>query len=113
MPLQMHKPHGPQMHQPHALVPMRTTETERMRGGRWSALRAQVMARDQGICQCGTCKLARTVEPAHALPAHEVDHIVALEDGGSDDSANLQAINRDCHVIKTRADNARRRGAAG
>lgn len=48
------------------------------------------------LCQCDNCK-ARPVP----LPAHEVDHIIPLAAGGTDDPDNLQAINRDCHRAKT------------
>lgn len=67
------------------------------RGGRpWRRLRDQVMKRDQYLCRCDECiRLARVRE------AHEVDHIVALAHGGTDEPANLRAINRDCHKAKS------------
>jgi 5-methylcytosine-specific restriction protein A len=54
------------------------------------------LKRDQYLCRCDDCvRLGRIRE------AHEVDHIVALAHGGTDDDGNLRAINRDCHKVKT------------
>lgn len=67
------------------------------RGGRpWRRKRERIFKRDQYLCRCDDCaKLGRIRE------AHEVDHIVALAHGGTDDDSNLRAINRDCHKAKT------------
>lgn len=40
---------------------------------------------------------------------YEVDHIIALEDGGNNDIQNLQALCRNCHGKKTMEDNIKRR----
>ena len=40
---------------------------------------------------------------------YEVDHILALEDGGNNDIKNLQALCRNCHGKKTMEDNIKRR----
>ncbi|MDK8305659.1 HNH endonuclease signature motif containing protein [Corynebacterium imitans] len=40
-------------------------------------------------------------------PAQEVDHIVPLEDGGTHDEANLQALCKPCHSSKTAGGNDR------
>jgi len=40
---------------------------------------------------------------------YEVDHIVALDDGGDNSIGNLQALCRNCHGKKTMKDNIRRR----
>jgi len=37
-------------------------------------------------------------------PANEVDHIVAVDAGGTDDPSNLQPLCRSCHAAKTRAE---------
>jgi len=37
-------------------------------------------------------------------PATEVDHVVALVNGGADDLANRQGLCDDCHTEKTRRD---------
>ena len=67
---------------------------ERTRGNRWMAIRTRIIGRDGGLCV--VCR-AR----GHIQPAHEVDHIIPLVDGGTDDADNLQAICHECHAIKT------------
>lgn len=65
------------------------------RGGRpWRRLREYVLQRDGGMCQCEDCKGQDKI-------AHEVDHVIPLARGGTDDPGNLRAINRDCHKAKT------------
>lgn len=49
------------------------------------------------MCHCDDCKALDRIRPAH-----EVDHIVAVAEGGTDDPSNLRAINHDCHELKTR-----------
>lgn len=49
-------------------------------------------------------------------PATQVDHIVPWAEGGTHAEANLAAICRDCHAVKTKAEAARgvqRRAARG
>lgn len=60
------------------------------------AIRQRILRRDGYTCQCEECSTAGLV-----LVAHEVDHITPLADGGTDDPANLRAINRECHKRKT------------
>lgn len=67
---------------------------ERGYGNDWVRLRGEVMLRDKGLCQ--PCK-----SQARYTPAAEVDHIVPKAQGGTDDRANLQAICRSCHSLKT------------
>ncbi len=77
------------------------------RGGRpWRRLRDKILKRDKYLCRCDDCvRLGRLRE------AHEVDHIIALANGGTDDPSNLRAINHECHRVKTRLDvQVRRRG---
>jgi len=74
------------------------------RGGRpWRRKREAVMKRDQYLCQ--PCKAQGRI-----TEATEVDHIVNVAEGGSDDDMNLQAICTECHGVKTQAE--ARRGAA-
>ena len=40
---------------------------------------------------------------------YEVDHRISLEDGGSNDISNLQALCRNCHGKKTMMDNIKRK----
>ena len=57
----------------------------------WRELRAQVLARDRWACVvCGA-------------PATEVDHIIAVKDGGSDDPWNLRSLCAEHHAEIHRA----------
>ena len=51
------------------------------------------------------CKKCKNILDA----TYEVDHILALEDGGNNDINNLQALCRNCHGKKTMEDNIKRR----
>lgn len=65
------------------------------RGGRpWRRLRERILQRDSYVCQA--CAREGRVQIAH-----EVDHIVNIAAGGTDDPGNLEAICRDCHQKKT------------
>ncbi len=74
-------------------LPQRVTPAavQRTRGSAWMAIRQRVLGRDGYTCRCEDCASAGLV-----LVAHEVDHITPLADGGTDDDANLRAINREC-----------------
>lgn len=86
-----------------ATRPATVSDQQRTRGGAWMRIRAQVLARDAGLCQ--VCKAA-----GRLTLAAEVDHIRELADGGTDEPANLQAICRPCHVAKTTAGQLARSG---
>lgn len=62
------------------------------RGGRpWRRIRDAILLRDKYTCQsCG-----------HIGTDLEVDHIVNVAQGGSDDECNLQALCIPCHKAKT------------
>jgi 5-methylcytosine-specific restriction endonuclease McrA len=51
------------------------------------------------------CKNCKNILEA----TYEIDHIIALEDGGSNYIDNLQALCRNCHGKKTMEDNIKRR----
>jgi 5-methylcytosine-specific restriction endonuclease McrA len=51
-----------------------------------------------------TCNMCDVLLP----PTFEVDHIVELQDGGSDTYENCQALCNNCHASKTRANVLRR-----
>jgi 5-methylcytosine-specific restriction endonuclease McrA len=89
--MKMHR-HGMRMSQP--LLKTRTTADTRLRGDTWMRIRDRVMARD-----CGLCVVCRLVDLL--TDAEEVDHIVPLEHGGSDDDSNLQSLCKACHKAKT------------
>lgn len=76
-----------------------------LQGRPWRRLREQILIRDRWLCRCEDCdkRVARRM-------ANEVDHIVELADGGSDDPSNLRAINDECHKLKTEREQRRRRG---
>ena len=68
------------------------------RGGRpWRRLRAYIMERDGHLCQ--PC-----YRRGKLTPARQVDHKVALCNGGTDADDNLEAICLKCHAHKTRQD---------
>lgn len=60
----------------------------------WKRTRARILARDRGTCHvCG--------QPG----ADEVDHMLAVSEGGTEDDANLAAIHGvPCHRRKTQAE---------
>lgn len=67
------------------------------RGGRpWRALRLRILQRDRWMCQCEDCEAQNLV-----TLADEVDHIIPLSQGGTDDERNLRAINGEHHKLKT------------
>ena len=69
----------------------------------WRAKRERILVRD--ACMCRSCG-----EVCYGKDAH-VDHIVPLEDGGTDADRNLQTLCSSCHGRKTR-DEQRRKGFA-
>lgn len=62
----------------------------------WQTLRVYVIRRDERRCQ--KC----------AEPGHEVDHILACIDGGTDDPLNLRLLCVPCHKLETRTLSRRR-----
>lgn len=70
--------------------------TNRIRGRRLQRIRQQVLS-DTPLCVA--CKAKGRV-----TAATEVDHIVALVNGGTDTPDNRQALCGDCHDEKTRRD---------
>lgn len=73
-------------------------------GPKWRRTRERVLKRDGYVCQCTGCKAAERI-----LPATHCDHIISkarwFEMHGNldnvDDESNLQALNEDCHKLKT------------
>jgi 5-methylcytosine-specific restriction endonuclease McrA len=66
----------------------------------WRARRMRILTRDAFRCRsCGRVASGHNVN---------VDHVVPLADGGTDDDDNLQTLCRSCHGRKTRAEQGRR-----
>lgn len=93
----------------------------------WGELCMAVYERDRGVCQCG-CEInvddvkararradwkeQRAIEQQHGIrpdrQAYDVDHVVALVDGGAHELANLRLLSPACHRRVT-AEAARQR----
>jgi 5-methylcytosine-specific restriction endonuclease McrA len=58
-------------------------------GGAWEALRRKVLARDMGCCYL-----------CNELGADQVDHLVEVADGGTNDLSNLASCHAACHDRK-------------
>lgn len=79
-----------------------TAETQRVTGRKLQVANARILARDPLCVKClEQCRVSASVE---------VDHIVPLHLGGSDDDSNKQGLCIPCHQAKS-ADEAR--GRAG
>ncbi|SIS07568.1 5-methylcytosine-specific restriction enzyme A [Moraxella cuniculi DSM 21768] len=68
--------------------------SERGYGSAWRRLRAQILQRDNYLCQA--CKAN-----GRYTTATDVDHIQAKAHGGTDSPDNLQSLCRACHKSKT------------
>lgn len=65
-------------------------------GSRWQRLRVAVLS-DNPLCvQC--------LKTGRVTSAAEVDHIVPVHKGGTDELHNLQPLCKPCHESKTRRD---------
>jgi 5-methylcytosine-specific restriction protein A len=73
---------------------VRGTRHQRGYGTAWEKLRAEILRRDEGLCQ--PCLAVSRV-----APGTEVDHRIPKAQGGTDSPSNLQAICRPCHLAKT------------
>jgi 5-methylcytosine-specific restriction endonuclease McrA len=83
----------------------------------WAAVRTFVMLRDRNTCQlCGTTDPPLPEEKEHQLwdggpttrtryrfDPWDVDHIIPVADGGTDDPENLRLLCIPCHRSVTRA----------
>lgn len=79
----------------------RSTPRQGLSGRPWSRKRQRILERDCYLCvPCS--KQGRITE------ATEVDHIVPVAKGGTDDDSNLQSICVACHEAKTALDCGRR-----
>ncbi|WP_198387586.1 HNH endonuclease [Burkholderia ubonensis] len=66
----------------------------RLRGEAGVKQRQRIRLRDKYICQ--KCRIAVRIG--------EVDHIISLENGGTNDDENMQLLCIDCHKKKTATD---------
>ncbi len=82
-------------------TPMPNAPARKRSGHQWQKIRLRIMARDYGLCQ--ECKR----QGRHVIGS-EVDHILPIFKGGTDDEDNLQFLCRRCHEVKTAADTGRR-----
>lgn len=64
-------------------------------------LRKTVLKRDRGVCQIQG--------PDCTHVATQVDHIIAVSEGGKDKTANCQSVCEQCHKPKTQAEAQRGR----
>jgi 5-methylcytosine-specific restriction protein A len=79
------------------MKPLRKTS-----GHRWQKVRERIITRDCGLCQA--CKRKGFISLGT-----EVDHIKALQHGGTDADSNLELLCHDCHADKTAAEDGKRR----
>jgi 5-methylcytosine-specific restriction endonuclease McrA len=69
---------------------------KRLRGHAWLRLRRLILMNDPLCVMCGA--------EGRAQAADEVDHIIALANGGTNEADNLQPLCREHHRIKTASD---------
>jgi 5-methylcytosine-specific restriction endonuclease McrA len=60
-------------------------------GGAWDTLRCKVLARDFGVCYL-----------CDKFGAEQVDHLVEVADGGTNDLTNLASCHAACHERRHR-----------
>lgn len=70
---------------------------------KWKKTRKRILKRDNYRCQCLDCTAS-----GRRRPATEVDHKVPVDQGGTEEDSNLQAINSECHKKKTKLDNGQK-----
>lgn len=81
------------------------------RGGRpWQRKRKRVFERDGYMCQIHLKRGDIKVVTLHGKNHGVCDHIVPLEEGGSDDESNLQTICQCCDKEKTQLESLKGRG---
>jgi len=85
---------------PRRLKVASTKETAHYRSADWHATRRAVIVRD--AARCRVCLRVVSGRELH------VDHILPLEDGGTDSLTNLQVLCREHHSQKTIAEQRRR-----
>lgn len=89
-----------------ASAPRAAGHQRQARGRTWRVIRDRVLQRD-----CGLCQECRRNDRLRA--ACEVDHILPVWKGGTDDDANLESLCHDCHAKKTAAEQRERSALNG
>ena len=75
-----------------------TTDTRRLTGAALQNLRRLIYSRDGGRC--------RLCAGAVEFGEYELDHRIALQFGGTNDTANLWALCKACHAAKSARETA-------
>jgi len=91
--------------------PSRGSRHDRGYDSRWDKTRLRILKRDNGLCQ-ECLRNGRLTLVGEKKFSYYCDHIVAKEEGGSDDDENLQALCRSCHTAKTDREKNKGRGAS-
>lgn len=63
--------------------------------------RDRIKRRDNGLCQ-------ECARQGRLTVGHEVDHIIGIAKGGTDDDDNKELLCHDCHATKTATDAGKR-----
>lgn len=71
-----------------------TKPTERTRGTTWMTIREKLLRQAPHCAEC--------LKDGKVTPANEVDHILPLSMGGTDDMTNLQGLCYEHHQTKTK-----------
>jgi 5-methylcytosine-specific restriction protein A len=69
---------------------------ERLRGRKWTAIRKRKLSVNP-LCE-------RCEKEGRVTLAEEIDHIVPIDQGGSDEDSNLMSLCVDCHYKKTQSE---------
>jgi 5-methylcytosine-specific restriction enzyme A len=76
-------------HKPKPWASSKRRERMGLSGGAWETLRRKVLARDMGVCYL-----------CDGFDAEQVDHLVEVAGGGTNDLTNLASCHSDCHRRK-------------
>lgn len=68
--------------------------------------RKQLILKDEIVFLSPHCRLCEEDLKNNSIP--QVDHIIALVDGGSNEIQNLQILCKKCHELKTKIENVQR-----
>lgn len=77
----------------------------RLRGEALMAMRKRIFARCGQRCECEMCQA--TIPLKLTWNTFELDHIVALFEGGTNQMSNLRALHIDCHKRVTQEQQSR------